>query len=285
MANGRTLESRRGSRAVTQAWCFQCRREYAAEVAECLECAVPTVGHPPADPDTFATDSGPQVAYELHAWTGASRAEVENRLDRASVSHVWQGPSLLVLEADEDEVDAIIEAVDDEFVTELASSDVEGGRVGFDLGVRNEELHTAVGARLAREEIDYELLGNGFLLVDAPLEDQVGDWIEEIQAELRGTASFGPGVEGVDSHTVVESLFLAADTLRRNTRDARAQRRFLDAASLARDMKLPFGYEARMWRSVLDHVAILEALIEDTGDDALVEDEAGTLRHLLHAYV
>ena len=246
---------------------------------------MPTVGHPPADPHTFAADNGPQVAYELHAWTGASRAEVENRLDQAAVKHAWQGPTLLVREADEDAVDATIEAVDDEFVTEPASSDVEGGRVGFDLGVRNEDLHTAVGARLTREEIDYELLGNGYLLVDAQLEDRVGDWIEEIQAELRGTATFGSGVEGVDAHTVVESLFLAADTLRRNTRDARAQRRFLDAASLARDMKLPFGYEARMWRSVLDHVAILEALIEDTGDDALVEDEAGTLRHLLHAYV
>ena len=84
---------------------------------------------------------------------------------------------------------------------------------------------------------------------------------------------------------MVEGLFLAADVLRRNTRDLRAQRQLLDNASIAAQLKLPFGYEAPMWRSVRDQSAVLVALIEDAGDDNLVEIEARNLRTMLQTYV
>ena len=84
---------------------------------------------------------------------------------------------------------------------------------------------------------------------------------------------------------MVESLFLSSDRLRRNTRDLRAQRELLDAETIARDLKLPFGYEAPMWRAVLDQSAVLVALIEDAAEDDLVESEAGALRDMLHPYV
>lgn len=40
-----------------------------------------------------------------------------------------------------------------------------------------------------------------------------------------------------------------------------------------------------MWRSVLDQAAVLAALIEDAGDDTLIEAEAAELRNMLHPYV
>lgn len=267
------------------AWCFQCGLDYAQDVAECVECGVPTVSHPPSLASAM-DDGDTHVAYELHAWNGSARAAVENQLYRAHVSHRWEGPTLLVLETDEDAVDDIIGEVDDAMAT-TADEGVatEGGRVGFDLGARNQELQAVVAARLTEAAVDYELMGNGFLLVDSAHEDEVGDWIEEIQEELRATATFGPGVDGVDSHEVVESMFLAADVLRRNTRDPRSQRRMLESESLAQDLKLPFGYEAPMWRSVLQHAAVLVALIEDAAEDSLIESEAAELRSILHPYV
>ena len=187
---------------------------------------------------------------------------------------------------DEDAVDEIIERIDDSMSTSAtAGVDSEDGRLSFDLGARNQDLHAAVMAKLRDEGVEHEMLGNGFLLVPTALEDQVGDWIEEIQETLRASDSFGPGVDGVDPHSVVEGLFIAADVLRRNTRDLRAQRRLLDNAAIATQLKLPFGYEAPMWRSVLDQVAVLVALIEDAGDDNLVEIEARNLRTMLHTYV
>lgn len=271
---------------VIAAWCFQCGLDYAPDVAECVECGVPTVGHPPTSLDGVADDDAAHLAYELHAWNGPARAAVENALHRANLAHGWQGPTLLVREDDEDAVDDIIGRVDDEMVTDAtAGVSTEGGRVGFDLGARNAELHQLVAAKLTEEGVDFELMGNGFLLVPTELEDTVGDWVEDIQDRLRATDTFGRGVDGVDGHKVVEALFVAADTLRRNCRDARSQRELLDNTSLAHDLKLPFGYEAPMWRSVLDQAAVLAALVEDAAEDAMIEDEAKRLRDMLHPYV
>ncbi len=267
------------------AWCFQCGLDYAADVAECVECGIPTVDHAPAPPERLAAADGAQLAYELHAWNGPARAAVENELHRANLTHAWEGPTLLVLEDDEDAVDHIIGAIDDAMATTAEGVHTEGGQIGFDLGARNQELHAEVAKRLTDEGVEHELMRNGYLLVPTELEDTVGDWIEEIQERLRASSTFGQGIEGVDPHDVVEALFLAADTLRRNTRDGRAQRQLLENESLARDLKLPFGYEAPMWRNVLDQAAVLVALIEDSADDGLIETEAGSLRDMLHPYV
>lgn len=268
------------------AWCFQCGLDYSAEVAECVECGVPTVGHPPTPLHSVGADDDAHIAYELHGWNGRARAAVENGLHRAHIVHAWSGPTLTVREVDEDAVDAIIGEVDDSMATSATEGQAtEGGMVGFDLGARNEALHNAVRAKLAEEGLEHELMGNGFLLVPSSEEDRVGDWIEAIQAEMRGTETFGQGVAGIDSHTVVEAIFLAADTLRRNPRDARAQHQLRENAALARDLKLPFGYEATMWRAVLDQADVLSALVEDAAEDAMVVTEARELRAILQNYV
>jgi len=268
------------------AWCFQCQLDYSPDVAECLECGSPTVGHAPADPAVMANSERPQVAYELHGWNGPARAEVENRLHAGAIAHSWQGPTLLVYEDDEDVADDIFDAIDGEMTTGAESGTAsEDGRVGFDLGARSEALHQAVSTKLASAEVKFELTGTGYLLVASVHEDQVAEWIEEIQTDLRATATFGDGVEGVSGTQVVEAMFLASDTLRRNTRDLKAQRQMLDAESLARDLKLPFGYDAPMWRGVLDQAAVIVALIEDAADDSLLEAEARQFRDMLHPYV
>jgi hypothetical protein len=268
------------------AWCFQCGLDYAPDVAECVECGVPTVGHPPSSLDGDADDDEAHLAYELHAWNGLARVAVEEAMHKAHLAHAWQGPTLLVREVDEGAVDDIIEVIDDSMPTETgAGVEAEGGRIGFDLGARNADLQRVVSAKLAAEGVEFELMENGFLLVPAEMEDTVGDWVETIQEQLRATATFGSGVTGVDAHAVIEAIFLAADSLRRNCRDTRSQRELLDNAALAHDLKLPFGYEAPMWRSVLDQAAVLAALIEDAGEDAMVESEALRLRDILHPYV
>ena len=268
------------------AWCFQCGLDYAVDVGECVECGVPTVAHPPSSLDGDASADDAHLAYELHAWNGLARVAVEEALHRANLAHAWQGPTLLVREVDEDAVDDIIGTIDDAMPTDASAGvQTEGGRVGFDLGARNEDLQQLVSAKLTAEHVEYELMANGFLLVPTELEDTVGDWVEAIQEQLRATETFGPGVGDVDAHAVVEAIFIASDSLRRNCREARSQRQLLDNASLAHDLKLPFGYEAPMWRNVLDHAAVLAALIEDAAEDTIIESAASRLRDMLHASV
>ncbi len=267
-------------------WCFQCGLDFAPDVAECVECGVPTVDHPPMPLEAVGADDDSHLAYEFHAWNGPARAALETALYRAHLAHAWQGPTLLIRESDEEAVDDLVEEIDEGMSTSATSGVAsEDGQLGFDLGARNQDLHAAVVAKLTEEGVEHELMGNGFLLVPSEMEDEIGDWIEAIQESMRASDSFGPGVEGVDAHQVVEQLFVAADVLRRNTRDLRAQRRLLDNAAIAHDLKLPFGYEAPMWRGVLDQAAVLVALIEDAGDDNLVEAEARTLRNMLQTYV
>lgn len=271
------------------AWCFQCGLEYAPDVAECVECGVPTVAHPRIDPDEVAADGGAQVAYELHGWNGSARAAVATALHADGLVHTWQGPTLLVRESDEERVDEIIEEIDDSMPTSIGDGvELEGGRVGFDLGARSVDLQEAVGELLDAEGIEFELLHNGFLLVATEVEDHVGDLIEKAQEGLRDSTAapgFGPGVDGVDELAVVETLFLSADVLRRSPRDPRARRELVDAAALAARLSLPFGYEAPMWRSVLDTAASLASHLESDADDGLVESDAATLRDILHPYV
>ena len=124
-------------------------------------------------------------------------AAVETALYQAHLAHAWQGPTLLIREIDEDAVDDIIERIDDTMSTSASAGvDSEDGRLGFDLGARNQDLHAAVVAKLTEEGVEHELMGNGFLLVPTAREDDVGDWIEAIQEEMRASDSFGPGVEG-----------------------------------------------------------------------------------------
>ena len=218
-----------GAENMIAAWCFQCRFDYAADVAECVQCRVPTVDYVPSTPDQVSTDNQSRIAYDLHGWDSEARAEVENRLHIASIAHAWEGPILMIIEADEFAVDAFMEEID------------QG--------------------------------------------EKVGDSIEDGQEEEGSSIFLDEETGEVASHEVVEKLFLAADRLRRNTRDLRAQRNLLDAESLARDLKLPFGYEAPMWRSVLEQSAVLVALIEDLADDHFVEAQASSLRATLHPYV
>jgi len=265
-------------------WCFQCGLEYADDVAECVECAVPTVPHPPGSLETVAADGGAQIAYELHGWNGTARAEVAHDLWSARIVHAWQGPTLMVREADEETVDDIIEAIDDRMATSAAdSTPVEGGRVGFDLGARNTRLHDEVSERLGAAGVEFELLGNGFLLVEPGDEDAVGDLIESAQATLTGRGTFGSGVAGVTSAEVVEALFLSADVLRRSPRDPRARHELADAAALAVQLPLPFGYEAPLWRQVLALSSSIAERIDDDDDD--LDADAAALRAMLFPYV
>lgn len=272
--------------AMIAAWCFQCGLDYSSEVAECVECAVPTVEHAPTTMDQLAQDGEDHLAYELHAWNGGARRAVELALHRERLLHAWHGPTLMVRESDEERVDELIDVIDEEMVTSMAgAATADGDRVGFDLGARSEALHTKVADRLAEDEIDFELMENGFLLVDGQHEEAVAALIEEMQAELRSAHTFGPGVEGVEAHVVVEAIFVAADVLRRNPRDIRQQRHLLDNGELAHQLALPFGYEAPMWQSVLDHLTSLAEGIEDDNDDDRIEADARALRNLLLQYV
>ena len=66
-----------------------------------------------ADREAFLDSDAEQVSYDLGDWDDRRRAELAETLAAASIEHAWdEHGELVVLEDDEDRVDAIIDAVE-----------------------------------------------------------------------------------------------------------------------------------------------------------------------------
>jgi hypothetical protein len=127
-------------------FCFQCGLDYADEVGECVECGVATVTYPPTPLHRVGGDDDPQIVYEMHGWSYDARAEAEAAMHDAQIVHGWDGPSLVVCEADEDAVDELLAGIDD------GADDDESGEAldAVDLGAINDD---DAGARRVMEDL------------------------------------------------------------------------------------------------------------------------------------
>jgi hypothetical protein len=66
-----------------------------------------------ADRDAFLESEAEQVSYDLSDWEDQRRGELAQALESASIEHAWdEHGELVVLDADEERVDAIIDALE-----------------------------------------------------------------------------------------------------------------------------------------------------------------------------
>ena len=66
-----------------------------------------------ADRDAFLDSGAEQVSYDLSDWDDERRAELTEALDSAGIDHAWdEHGELVVLDADENRVDAIVDAIE-----------------------------------------------------------------------------------------------------------------------------------------------------------------------------
>ena len=66
-----------------------------------------------ADREAFLDSDAEQVSYELADWDDARRAQLTDALTAASIEHAWdEHGELVILEDDEDRVDAIVDAIE-----------------------------------------------------------------------------------------------------------------------------------------------------------------------------
>ena len=66
-----------------------------------------------ADRDAFLTSDAEQISYELADWDDVRREELVGLLEQAGIEHAWdEHGELVVLEDDEDRVDAILDTVE-----------------------------------------------------------------------------------------------------------------------------------------------------------------------------
>lgn len=269
---------------MTSVWCFQCGAEYAEDVAECLECAVPTTSGRPAEAVAVGEDSEDQMAYELHEWSGQGRHVLDRLLTAESVSHAWQGATLIVREADEEQVDDLVRQA--EIATMPTLSGDEQTMV-YELDEYSDELRTKVADLIGAAGIAHEFDARGDLVVHEVDEDAVDAVFEKLDAVDTETYTFGPGVAGVDPTKVISDLFLTSSKLRKSPGDAKAVVQFVKNADLAEQLQLPFGFKSPDWKEILDEVSLLRDVLSGENDSEdhdvadLAEDIHDTLRPLV----
>ncbi|MCE2524754.1 MAG: hypothetical protein J4F99_02055 [Acidimicrobiia bacterium] len=267
-----------------QVWCFQCGAGYAAEVASCVECGVATVDRPPTDAAEVGEAGEDQLEYDLHEYSSQSRTMMESLLLGVGLPHAWHGAVLVVREADEQQVDEFVDAVQRAATPALAA---DAPRVAYELEGFDDDYVTRLTAALDGAGIAYGFDNDGDLEVAAADEARVDGLFDKLAGGPEGADSveFGPGLDGVDAHDVLSRLFVASDRLQRNPRDRKGNRNLARGSEEIGQLALPFGFEPRTWRAVLDQVQTLTDIVGSDATPDEIAGVAGATRDVLHHFV
>ena len=266
-------------------WCFQCGAEYEAGVAACLECGVGLVPEPPVAPEDVGSDDEEQLSYEFHDWAFESRRMLDQLLTGRGIVHAWQGASMIVRSADEDEVDNLVEDVEHATLPTL-DPDVE--HTVYEMSEWTAAQQTELSNRLGINGIPHEFDASGDLVVHAEDEERIDEILDDIEqaAELGDSVDGADGgpvdLDGLDVNELLSTVFAAADRLRRNARDPQGVLSMLDNAPTLESIRTPFGFDRIEWHGVLDLIrSVRELLDNDDSDDAEIEERAQRLRDVL----
>jgi hypothetical protein len=266
-------------------WCFQCGNEYDEDVAECIECGVPTTSDAPIEAAQVGGEDDEQLAYEFHEWTGAGRSTLDGMLTRSGIDHAWQGATLIVREADEEAVD---EAVAQAEVVAMPTLDLNEPTMVYELDELDDDQHNRLLRRLGQEGVSHAFDRKGDLFVYEKDEAKVDELFEGLDVADVEEREFGPGVEGVNPVTVMSDLFVAAGRLRKNPADAKGVVSLVETAALVDQMSLPYGLGADVWGAVVDRSNDLSDALSGESDgigDGDIETMAGELHDIMRRLV
>jgi len=259
-------------------WCFQCGNKYEADVAECTECGVPTTSEAPREAGAVGAEDDDQLAYEFHEWTGQGRSILDGMLTRAGIEHAWQGATLIIREADEEEADALVAEAE---VVALPTLDLSQPTMVYELGELDDEQHARLLRRLGDEGVSHAFDRSGDLFVYERDEEKVDELFGGLDEADAAEREFGPGVKGIDPIEVMSDLYVAAGRLRKNPADAKGVVELVETASVVEKMKLPYGLGVDVWASVVDQSADLSDALAGHSS-ALVDSDVQELAVELH---
>ena len=280
-------------------FCMQCGGEFIDSVDVCPDCDLELVREQPTD-QLDGADAEGQIEYELHEWAMESRVMLQSLLESAGIRHAWSGTDLIVAAAFEARVDALVEQVE---VTTLPTLDPDLPKLAYDVEDWTDEQQTLLMHALDEVAIAYEFDQDGALVVleeneerveaildriefpDAlPVDDGVADEDEDDDGD--GTDEGADVIDGLEAADVMSDLFVAADRLRKNARDAEGVLAMVERAGVAGRLRLPYGFSRAAWGDiVVQAVAVKDLLEGDDADDETICEHAQVLRDTLRQYV
>ena len=268
---------------MTSLWCFQCGTEYTSGEETCAECGVGLVAEEPLAPEEVGSSDEEQLAYELHDWSFESRRMLDQLLTGASLAHSWQGATMIVRAADEDQIDDLVEEVEH---AALPTLDPDAEHTVYEMAEWTPEQQTRLSNMLGMAGLAHEFDANGDLVINADDEEAVDEVLDRLEDAI---ASGEPESEGVvhlddDLHgnDLLSNAFDAADRIRRNTHDHEAILEFLEAEEEIGRLALPYGFERDDWdRLLLDLATLRDALESEAPDDDTIATDAKRVRDAL----
>lgn len=248
-------------------WCFQCGADYTAEVTHCLECGVMTLPFPPTPVTKVGNADEEQLVYDLHEWSWEARSLMASFMYAEELIHGWQGASLVVREADEEKVDALVARVNE---AGMPSLDPNEPQMEYEIDDLTDEQTSALTNLLTQSGIPYEYDMDGNLVFhekDEPRVEEVVDQWVEAEAEAGSESEFGEGSPSVHVPELLGTLYDMSGRLIQNIGDVRATDDLLAAVERLHDLDLPFGFTREDWRKVREVSAELSEML--LGDDEL----------------
>ena len=276
-------------------FCMQCAGEFIDTVEVCPDCDLELVDERPAG--ALERDGDGQVQYELHEWAVESRVMLEQLLEAAAIRHAWSGTDLIVDVAVESRVDTLIEQVE---VTTLPTLDPDLPKLAYDVDDWSDEQQTLLMHALDEVAIAYEFDIDGALVVLEENEERVEAILDKIEfpdalpvddgsedgGEDDEDDAAGAAVDGVEAADVMSDLFVAADRLRKNARDAEGVLTLVDRADVAGRLRLPYGFSRAAWGDIVVQATTVKDLLEgEDADDETICEHAQVLRDTLRQYV
>lgn len=236
---------------------------------------------PTSDRPLGMSDDG-LLTYEVSEWSGESRSLLDAMLTSAGIRHFWQGTALSVDEEAEDEVDRIIDEV---LATATPALDPDRAKCLYEVGEWSAGMQQGLAESLAVAEIPYEWDQNGDLLVYVEDEEAVDAILEAMpdpDDDERRSGDF-------DVQGALSSLWTASVQLVKNPNTPSATITVSDLAEELVHTPLPFGFEAPVWRSIVEQAtALRDGLTGDDDqqwEDEQVSEAAAALRDLIRPFV
>ncbi len=267
-------------------YCFQCAREYVEEVDECSECAVGLVENKPTPPEEVGEQDEPQIAYELYEWSFEARRMLEGLVTSEDIAHGWQGAVLIVREADEDRVDALVEQAE-ELDGPLLPEDAE--KIGYSMEEWSAENQQALVETLGLNGIAHEFDADGELVIAEEDEDRVDAIIEALSEKLAIEDELGEGeqvIEGLELNDLLGEVRNLANKVKKNPGDAKATLALVYKADQVSDTRTPFGFDSGRWSKIrLAANEVAELLTSEDRSEAEVIEAATELYDVLEGTV
>ena len=235
------------------------------------------------DTDEDGGEDDGEVAYELDDWASETRVLMDGLLTNQGIAHAWQGGTLIVRANDEAATDAIIDDIE---ITTVPALDPDAEKIAYEVGGWTDEQRVGLADALGAEGIAYQWDEVGDLLVLETDESRVEEILDGIEFPDELDADLGGEDDGLAAQSALSELFISSDRLMHDARDHEGVLSLVDAARMAGDLALPFGFEKAVWQDIVVKAQALSALFEaDVEDDDEIIEQATELRRVLRAYV